>query len=143
MYFVNNLPKSTKLQKYTLENINLISMRPLKNLLNSCFINQCLLNIVIVMNNSAAKVGEIFTEAGAAFNKLAEMTMLLHPLAEQTTSSQTKTPVKRKPAEECLNVSSSSSGQVTLNMLNATEIDAEGLGNVKLEFESSTEEVPT
>lgn len=31
------------------------------------------------------QVGEIFTEAGAAFNKLAEMTMLLHPMAESTT----------------------------------------------------------
>lgn len=28
------------------------------------------------------QVGEIFTEAGAAFNKLAEMTMMLHPLAD-------------------------------------------------------------
>lgn len=28
------------------------------------------------------QVGEIFTEAGAAFNKLAEMTMLLHPIAD-------------------------------------------------------------
>ncbi|XP_026735286.1 chromatin complexes subunit BAP18-like [Trichoplusia ni] len=34
------------------------------------------------MNNSAAKVGEIFREAGAAFNKLSEMTMLLHPMGD-------------------------------------------------------------
>ncbi|XP_045458341.1 chromatin complexes subunit BAP18-like [Melitaea cinxia] len=34
------------------------------------------------MNNSAAKVGEIFREAGTAFNKLSEMTMLLHPMGE-------------------------------------------------------------
>ncbi|CAG4944784.1 uncharacterized protein LOC123706266 isoform X1 [Colias croceus] len=98
------------------------------------------------MNNSAAKVGEIFTEAGAAFNRLAEMTMLLHPLAEQTTSSQTKTPVKRKAADERLPTAGSSGQQVTLNMLNAqeTEMDTEELGgDVKLEFESSTEEVPT
>ncbi|XP_022125404.1 chromatin complexes subunit BAP18 isoform X4 [Pieris rapae] len=34
------------------------------------------------MNNSAAKVGEIFREAGSAFNKLSEMTMLLHPVGD-------------------------------------------------------------
>ncbi|XP_023935160.1 chromatin complexes subunit BAP18 isoform X2 [Bicyclus anynana] len=34
------------------------------------------------MNNSAAKVGEIFREAGTAFNKLSEMTLLLHPKNE-------------------------------------------------------------
>ncbi|KAM3964638.1 uncharacterized protein ACR2FA_001026 [Aphomia sociella] len=112
------------------------------------------------MNNSAAKVGEIFTEAGAAFNKLAEMTMMLHPIAESAPSSQTKTPIKRKaPEERIVPASSPPSGQaqhnlhtppisqqVTLNMLNAqeTEMDVEGLGNdVKLEFESSTDEVAT
>ncbi|XP_059060546.1 chromatin complexes subunit BAP18-like [Achroia grisella] len=113
------------------------------------------------MNNSAAKVGEIFTEAGAAFNKLAEMTMMLHPIAESTTtSSQSKTPLKRK-AEERIPPQSSSpppsgptqhnlhtppiSQQVTLNMLNAQEAEMDvGLGNdVKLEFESSTDEVTT
>ncbi|CAH2243444.1 uncharacterized protein LOC120637033 isoform X2 [Pararge aegeria] len=97
------------------------------------------------MNNSAAKVGEIFTEAGAAFNKLAEMTMMLHPMAENQSSSQSKTPIKKKVHEERMGpINSSSSGQVTLNMLNApeTEMDVEGVGNdVKLEFESSTEEV--
>ncbi|XP_026487612.1 chromatin complexes subunit BAP18-like [Vanessa tameamea] len=98
------------------------------------------------MNNSAAKVGEIFTEAGAAFNKLAEMTMMLHPMTEQQSSTQSKTPVKRKIQDERLGVSNTGSGQVTLNMLNApeSEMDVEGLGSdVKLEFESSTEEVTT
>ncbi|XP_045459024.1 chromatin complexes subunit BAP18-like isoform X1 [Melitaea cinxia] len=107
------------------------------------------------MNSSAAKVGEIFTEAGAAFNKLAEMTMMLHPMTEQQSrdivvevlSSQAKTPVKRKIQEDRTgSMSNSNSGQVTLNMLNAseTEMDVEGLGSdVKLEFESSTEEVAT
>lgn len=99
------------------------------------------------MNSSAAKVGEIFTEAGAAFNKLAEMTMMLHPMTEQQSSSQAKTPVKRKVQEDRTgSMSNSSSGQVTLNMLNASEneMDVEGLGSdVKLEFESSTEEVAT
>ncbi|XP_067006932.1 chromatin complexes subunit BAP18 isoform X2 [Anabrus simplex] len=32
--------------------------------------------------NSASKVGEIFTAAGAAFNKLGELTMQLHPTAD-------------------------------------------------------------
>uniref|UniRef100_A0A0P4VVQ9 Putative chromatin complex subunit bap18-like isoform 4 n=2 Tax=Rhodnius TaxID=13248 RepID=A0A0P4VVQ9_9HEMI len=32
--------------------------------------------------NSASKVGEIFTAAGAAFNKLAELTLQLHPNAD-------------------------------------------------------------
>ncbi|RVE48651.1 hypothetical protein evm_006722 [Chilo suppressalis] len=115
------------------------------------------------MNNSAAKVGEIFTEAGAAFNKLAEMTMMLHPIAETLPSTQAKTPVKRKAAEERASAGNSNviqqsqqpqhsihatpiSQQVTLNMLNAheSEMDVEGLNNeMKLEFESSTEEVNT
>ncbi|CAB3231029.1 unnamed protein product [Arctia plantaginis] len=110
------------------------------------------------MNNSAAKVGEIFTEAGAAFNKLAEMTMLLHPMAETTPSQQPKTPVKKKLPEERTLAGSSLvshgqhslhaaplSQQVTLNMLNAqeTEMDTDLGGDVKLEFESSTEEVTT
>lgn len=108
------------------------------------------------MNNSAAKVGEIFTEAGAAFNKLAEMTMLLHPMAESVPSQPSKTPVKKKNSEERTLPSSSLgshaqrnlhaaplSQQVTLNMLNAqeTEMDTDLGGDVKLEFESSTEEV--
>ncbi|KAJ2953650.1 hypothetical protein O0L34_g1261 [Tuta absoluta] len=117
------------------------------------------------MNNSAAKVGEIFTEAGAAFNKLAEMTMMLHPMAEQlpmNSQAPPKTPVKRKAADErpaapagttvvgsqpSQNVHATPiSQQVTLNMLNAqeSEMDVEDLGNdVKLEFESSNEEVTT
>ncbi|KAJ0181870.1 hypothetical protein K1T71_002592 [Dendrolimus kikuchii] len=112
------------------------------------------------MNNSAAKVGEIFTEAGAAFNRLADMTMLLHPIAETSVSTQNKTPVKRKLAEERTSTPVNAamghtqhnvhntpiSEQVTLNMLNAqeSEMDVDNLGNdVKLEFESSTEEVTT
>ncbi|XP_061382045.1 chromatin complexes subunit BAP18-like isoform X3 [Danaus plexippus] len=34
------------------------------------------------MSNPASKVGEIFREAGSAFNKLSEMTMLLHPMGD-------------------------------------------------------------
>lgn len=106
------------------------------------------------MNNSAAKVGEIFTEAGAAFNKLAEMIMLLHPIAETTPSVQAKTPVKQKATDEKYapstsgqhTVHTSISQQVTLNMLNAPEpeMEVESLGgDVKLEFEPSTEEIVT
>uniref|UniRef100_T1J454 SANT domain-containing protein n=1 Tax=Strigamia maritima TaxID=126957 RepID=T1J454_STRMM len=38
--------------------------------------------------NSASKVGEIFTAAGAAFSKLGELTMQLHPVTEQSPSSK-------------------------------------------------------
>ncbi|XP_022112464.1 uncharacterized protein LOC110991416 isoform X1 [Pieris rapae] len=112
------------------------------------------------MNSSAAKVGEIFTEAGAAFNKLAEMTMTLHPLGEQSTNAHAKTPTKRKATDERISTLSGpiinqnpghtkqSVGMqhVTLNMLNAqeNEMDVDDMGrDVKLEFESSTEEVVT
>jgi len=37
--------------------------------------------------NSASKVGEIFTAAGAAFSKLGELTMQLHPVTEPSPSS--------------------------------------------------------
>jgi len=38
--------------------------------------------------NSATKVGEIFTQAGAAFNKLGELTMQLHPNADSPSGSK-------------------------------------------------------
>ncbi|XP_039763962.1 chromatin complexes subunit BAP18-like isoform X3 [Pararge aegeria] len=128
------------------------------------------------MNNSADKVGEIFREAGTAFNKLSEMTMMLHPMADTQsggkwtedeiemlrlcvhrfvvdlnklsqhikgrTGSQIRTTLRKKAFEDAgIQVR-----QVTLNMLNATEneVDVEGLtGEVKLEFDGSTEEVVT
>ncbi|XP_021351520.1 chromatin complexes subunit BAP18-like isoform X1 [Mizuhopecten yessoensis] len=37
--------------------------------------------------SSASKVGEIFTAAGAAFSKLGDLTMQLHPTAEPSPSS--------------------------------------------------------
>ncbi|XP_075990958.1 BPTF-associated chromatin complex component 1-like isoform X2 [Anticarsia gemmatalis] len=142
------------------------------------------------MNNSAAKVGEIFREAGTAFNKLSEMTMLLHPMGDSQpggkwteeeiemlrgcvhrfavdlnklsqhiktrTVSQIRTTLKKKAFEDAgipvRQVSSTVTShtpqapQVTLNMLNASEneVDVEGLsGDVKLEFESTNEEVAT
>lgn len=38
--------------------------------------------------NSASKVGEIFTAAGAAFSKLGELTMQLHPVTEPSPSAK-------------------------------------------------------
>lgn len=38
--------------------------------------------------NSASKVGEIFTAAGAAFSKLGELTMQLHPVTEPSPTSK-------------------------------------------------------
>ncbi|XP_045785506.1 chromatin complexes subunit BAP18-like isoform X2 [Maniola jurtina] len=144
------------------------------------------------MNSSAAKVGEIFREAGTAFNKLSEMTMMLHPMADtqpggkwteeeidmlrscvhrfavdlnklshhikSRTVSQIRTTLKKKAFEDAgipvRQVSSTVTSapqpatlhQVTLNMLNASEneVDVEGLtGDVKLEFDGSSEEVAT
>lgn len=128
------------------------------------------------MNNSAAKVSEIFREAGSAFNKLAEMTKLLHPMGDSQpggkwtddeiemlrvcvhrfavdlnnlsqhikgrTVNQIRTTLKKKAFEDA----SVPVRQVTLNMLNASEneVDVDGLhDDVKLEFESTNEEVPT
>ncbi|XP_065075708.1 chromatin complexes subunit BAP18 isoform X2 [Ochlerotatus camptorhynchus] len=39
--------------------------------------------------NSATKVGEIFTAAGAAFNRLGELTMQLHPSSDSPTGKWT------------------------------------------------------
>nr|XP_022336758.1 chromatin complexes subunit BAP18-like isoform X3 [Crassostrea virginica] len=42
--------------------------------------------------SSASKVGEIFTAAGAAFTKLGDLTLQLHPTSEQSPSSGKWTP---------------------------------------------------
>lgn len=53
------------------------------------------------MTSASTKVGEIFSAAGAAFTKLGELTMQLHPVAESSsTGGQTKSTVKRKLYEE-------------------------------------------
>ncbi|XP_055376614.1 chromatin complexes subunit BAP18 isoform X2 [Condylostylus longicornis] len=53
------------------------------------------------MNNSATKVGEIFTAAGQAFNRLGELTMQLHPTSDSPSSgSQIKQTLKKKAFEE-------------------------------------------
>ncbi|XP_012677598.2 chromatin complexes subunit BAP18 [Clupea harengus] len=49
------------------------------------------------MTSASTKVGEIFSAAGAAFTKLGELTMQLHPVADtSSTGAQVKTSVKRK-----------------------------------------------
>ncbi|XP_017797749.1 PREDICTED: chromatin complexes subunit BAP18 isoform X3 [Habropoda laboriosa] len=101
-------------------------------------------------------VGEIFTAAGAAFNKLGELTMQLHPTTDSPAGSQIRTTLKKKAFEEAgvpirqqiLSQQSAQqstvvqqqqvkqqgnlmgkSAEVTLNMLNASEseVDVEGL----------------
>ncbi|XP_070711257.1 chromatin complexes subunit BAP18 isoform X1 [Pempheris klunzingeri] len=59
------------------------------------------------MTSASTKVGEIFSAAGAAFTKLGELTMQLHPVADSSPagshlppSGQTKSTVKRKLYED-------------------------------------------
>lgn len=53
------------------------------------------------MTSASTKVGEIFSAAGAAFTKLGELTMQLHPVADSSPAgSQTKSAVKRKLYED-------------------------------------------
>ncbi|CAL8327837.1 unnamed protein product [Lota lota] len=49
------------------------------------------------MTSASTKVGEIFSAAGAAFTKLGELTMQLHPVADASPAgAPVKTTVKRK-----------------------------------------------
>ncbi|TDG99943.1 hypothetical protein EPR50_G00199650 [Perca flavescens] len=53
------------------------------------------------MTSASTKVGEIFSAAGAAFTKLGELTMQLHPVADPSPAGgQTKSTVKRKLYED-------------------------------------------
>ncbi|KAF4089249.1 hypothetical protein AMELA_G00064240 [Ameiurus melas] len=53
------------------------------------------------MTSASTKVGEIFSAAGAAFTKLGELTMQLHPVADSSPAGvQIKTTVKRKLYED-------------------------------------------
>ncbi|XP_057709979.1 chromatin complexes subunit BAP18-like isoform X2 [Corythoichthys intestinalis] len=53
------------------------------------------------MTSASTKVGEIFSAAGAAFSRLGELTMQLHPVAEVTpASAHAKSPVKRKHEDD-------------------------------------------
>ncbi|GFT33637.1 uncharacterized protein NPIL_552711 [Nephila pilipes] len=52
-------------------------------------------------HSNSSKVGEIFTAAGAAFSKLSELIMTLHPVGETAPANvSVKTPVKRKSVED-------------------------------------------
>ncbi|XP_061619831.1 uncharacterized protein zgc:92664 isoform X4 [Phyllopteryx taeniolatus] len=49
------------------------------------------------MTSASTKVGEIFSAAGAAFSRLGELTMQLHPVADANpASTHAKSPAKRK-----------------------------------------------
>lgn len=53
------------------------------------------------MTSASTKVGEIFSAAGAAFTKLGELTMQLHPVADSSPAgTQPKSTAKRKLYEE-------------------------------------------
>ncbi|XP_041723908.1 chromatin complexes subunit BAP18 isoform X4 [Coregonus clupeaformis] len=53
------------------------------------------------MTSASTKVGEIFSAAGAAFTKLGELTMQLHPVSDSSPAgAQIKTTVKRKLYDE-------------------------------------------
>ncbi|KAL3970517.1 large subunit ribosomal protein L39 [Sarotherodon galilaeus] len=53
------------------------------------------------MTSASAKVGEIFSAAGAAFTKLGELTMQLHPVSDSSPAgAQIKSTVKRKLYED-------------------------------------------
>lgn len=53
------------------------------------------------MTSASTKVGEIFSAAGAAFTKLGELTMQLHPVADSSPAGgQIKATVKRKLYDE-------------------------------------------
>ncbi|CAL1590782.1 unnamed protein product [Knipowitschia caucasica] len=59
------------------------------------------------MTSASTKVGEIFSAAGAAFTKLGELTMQLHPVADASPAgTQTKSTVKRKMFGDCSVMSS-------------------------------------
>ncbi|CAI5791671.1 Hypothetical predicted protein [Podarcis lilfordi] len=53
------------------------------------------------MTSASTKVGEIFSAAGAAFTKLGELTMQLHPVADSSPAgAQLKGAAKRKVYED-------------------------------------------
>ncbi|XP_037615602.1 chromatin complexes subunit BAP18 isoform X2 [Sebastes umbrosus] len=63
------------------------------------------------MTSASTKVGEIFSAAGAAFTKLGELTMQLHPVADSSPAGgQTKSTVKRKLYEDGAPTAVSSDG---------------------------------
>ncbi|GBL72144.1 hypothetical protein AVEN_115143-1 [Araneus ventricosus] len=118
-------------------------------------------------HSNSSKVGEIFTAAGAAFSKLSELIMTLHPVGEPPVSNvPAKAPVKRKSTEEpaiqvkkqmtatatiksvsqdkiralnaVISQPTNKSADITLNMLNAMEPEVDVEGlSNKLDYDSS------
>eukprot|EP00076_Gallus_gallus_P036341 XP_025001879.1 chromatin complexes subunit BAP18 isoform X5 [Gallus gallus] len=52
------------------------------------------------MTSASTKVGEIFSAAGAAFSRLGELTMQLHPMADSPAGAQLRGAARRKAYEE-------------------------------------------
>ncbi|XP_061524860.1 chromatin complexes subunit BAP18 isoform X2 [Phycodurus eques] len=101
------------------------------------------------MTSASTKVGEIFSAAGAAFSRLGELTMQLHPVADANpASTHAKSPAKRKHEDNARSGSSEAvppkskkaaaaaspgaaakkrkAADVTLSALNSDLVDMEG-----------------
>ncbi|XP_035531370.1 chromatin complexes subunit BAP18-like isoform X2 [Morone saxatilis] len=86
------------------------------------------------MTSASTKVGEIFSAAGAAFTKLGELTMQLHPVADSSptgshlpSSGQTKSTVKRKLYEDgALPATSDSSKKVAKKTTTPVAMETQG-----------------
>ncbi|KAG8006369.1 Chromatin complexes subunit BAP18, partial [Nibea albiflora] len=75
----------------------------------------------VLMLVCVPQVGEIFSAAGAAFTKLGELTMQLHPVADSSPAGgQTKSTVKRKLYEDGAPPASSDSSKKVMKKAAAT-----------------------
>ncbi|XP_068164282.1 chromatin complexes subunit BAP18 [Antennarius striatus] len=79
------------------------------------------------MTSASTKVGEIFSAAGAAFTKLGELTMQLHPVADcSPAGGQVKSAMKRKLYEDgTLPASADGSKKVTKKAASAVAVAAQ------------------